>query len=79
MRSLCQEGFERWIKFLKKDLDEAKAKYKPKAKFETKGLAEYLISIIEGSGILAKAKKDKRIVERNLLYFKDYMENLIRG
>ncbi len=79
MRSLCLEGFEEWVKVIQKDLDEAKDKYIKRSSLNTKDLAEYFISIVEGSEILGKAKQDKRVMEKNLEHFKRYVQVLFKG
>jgi TetR/AcrR family transcriptional repressor of nem operon len=76
IRSLCVQRFAEWAAPFKQDLDEAKAKYASKAPFDTQSLAEYLIAVLQGSMILAKAKQDKRVVAQNLQHFKQYVKNL---
>ena len=78
IRSLCAEGFAGWAKILRKDLAEAKAKYVPRASFDVKSLADYFIAVVEGSQILAKANKEKKIVEKNMQHFKQYLEDLFK-
>jgi TetR/AcrR family transcriptional regulator, transcriptional repressor for nem operon len=76
IRSLCAQCFADWAATLKHDLDEVKAKYAPKASFDTQSLAEYLIVVLQGSQILAKAKQDKGVLEQNLQHFKRYIKSL---
>lgn len=76
MRALCAKAFTRWVKALKRDLDAAKARYAPRAAFETKSLAEHFIAILEGSKILARTQQDGKVVERNLRHFRAYLEGL---
>lgn len=76
IRSLCAQRFAEWAAAFKQDLDEAKAKYTPKASFDTQSLAEYLITVLQGSQILAKAKQDKGVFEQNLQHFKQYVKSL---
>jgi len=78
IRSLCAQGFTEWAKILQNDLHDAKARYAPRASFEVKSLAEYFIAVVEGSQILAKAKKDKRVVQHNLGHFKQYLQILFK-
>jgi hypothetical protein len=47
-----------------------------KAPFDTQSLAEYLIAVLEGSLILAKAKQDTGVFEQNLQHFKRYVKTL---
>jgi hypothetical protein len=76
LRSLCEQRFAEWATAIKHDLDEAKIKYAPKASIDTKSLAEYLIAVLQGSQILAKAKQDKRVFAHNLQHFKQYIKTL---
>ncbi len=78
IRSLCAQGFEEWAKVLKKDMKDAKAKYAPKASFDTDSLANHFIAVVEGSQILAKAKKDSKIMEKNLEHFENYVKTLFK-
>ncbi len=78
IRSQCERHFGQWTKAFKKDLDEAKAKYCPKAAIDTHSLAEHLIAIMEGSIILAKAQQDRGIIEKNLQHFKQYLKTLFK-
>jgi len=79
IRSLCAERFAGWTELLKKDLDAAKAKYAPRVRLDTQSLAEHFIVVIEGSLILAKAKQDMSVMEKNLRHFKQYLESLFEG
>jgi TetR/AcrR family transcriptional repressor of nem operon len=76
VRLLCAQRFAEWAATLKHDLDEAKTKYAPKAPIDTQSLAEYLIAVLQGSQILAKAKQDKGVLEQNLRHFKRYVKSL---
>ena len=78
IRELCKDGFEEWAKLLKKDLDEAKAKYAPRAAFDTRSLAEYFIAIVEGSQILSRAKPNHKFMENNMEHFKQYLKILFK-
>ncbi len=79
IRSICARGFSEWAKIIKEDLDKAKAKYLPKAALDTKSLAEHFIAVFEGSEILAKAKQDHTIVERNMKHLKQYFKSVFKG
>ncbi len=74
--SLCAEYFGWWSDAFKADLDKTKARYAPKTRLDTKDLADLLISIFEGSLMLAKSKHDINIVERNLMHYKKYLKSL---
>lgn len=74
--SLCAEYFGWWSDAFQADLDKAKAKYAARTRLDTKDLADHLISVFEGSLMLAKAKHDLNIVEKNLLHYKRYLKSL---
>lgn len=76
IRLQCERYFDRWAQALKQDLDEAKKKYAPQARFDTQSLAEHFIAVAEGALILAKVKQDKKIVEKQLRHFKSYLQGL---
>lgn len=76
IRAACAQRFAEWAGAVKRDLDEAKAKYAPKARVDTQSLAEHFIAVLEGSLILAKAKQDRRMVAQNLQHFKRYVQRL---
>lgn len=76
--SLCTEYFGWWSDAFKADLDKTKAKYAPRSRLDTKELAEHLISVFEGSLMLAKSMQDVNISERNLLHYKRYLKSLFQ-
>jgi TetR/AcrR family transcriptional repressor of nem operon len=76
IRSLCAQHFAEWAATFKHDLDEAKAKHVPRASFDTQSVAEYFIAVMQGSQILATAKQDAGVFERNLQHFKRYIKSL---
>jgi TetR/AcrR family transcriptional regulator, transcriptional repressor for nem operon len=73
---LCARHFADWTAAVKQDLDRAKALYAPKASFDTQSLAEYFIALVQGTKILAKAKRDNGVFEQNLRHFKGYLKGL---
>ena len=76
IRSRCARHFAEWAEGLTRDLDDAKRRYAPKAAVDTRSVAEHFIAIVEGSLILAKAKRDVGMVEKNLRHFKRYVKGL---
>jgi TetR/AcrR family transcriptional repressor of nem operon len=76
IRSQCAMHFAQWAKTFRRDLDAAKAKYAPKASFDTQSLAEHLIAVLEGALILAKAKQEREPVAEHLRHFKRYLKSL---
>jgi len=78
IRLMCADGFDEWAKIFEHDLKEAKTKYAPQASFDVKSLAQHFIAIAEGSQILAKAKQDRKIIEKNMQHFKEYLKSLFK-
>ena len=76
IRQVCAKGFCEWKEQFAKELALAKARYAPRASFRPEELAEHLIVILEGSLILGKAQRDRRVVERNLKHFTRYLKTL---
>jgi TetR/AcrR family transcriptional regulator, transcriptional repressor for nem operon len=74
IRSVCAACFEEQTEFLKKDLEEAKAKYAPRARWSPESLARHLIAVVQGSIILAKASQDRSVFEEGLGHFKRYLK-----
>jgi len=78
IRSLCAERFDEWAEMLKRALDEAKIKHRPRAPLDTQSLAEHFIAVLEGSLILGKAHRDMGIVRKNLRHFKQYLKMIFQ-
>ena len=76
IREACAKGFTEWGTAFGAELSRAKAKYAPRAAFSPRELAEHLIAILEGSLILGKAGRDRRVVARNLRHYKAYLQML---
>jgi TetR/AcrR family transcriptional repressor of nem operon len=79
IRDVCAGCFAEQANRFKKDLDEAKAKHAPRARWDSLSLAEHLIAVAQGAIILAKAKQDHKVLEESLLHFKEYVRCLFRG
>jgi TetR/AcrR family transcriptional regulator, transcriptional repressor for nem operon len=76
LRAACSSGFAGWADQIAADLDEAQALYPPAAPFESRELAEHFIAIYEGSLILAKARGEGTVLERNIEHFRRYIDAL---
>jgi TetR/AcrR family transcriptional repressor of nem operon len=76
IRSVCAACFDKQAEALKCDLDEAKAKYAPRARWTTQSLAEHLIAVAQGAIILAKARQDPKVMRDCLGHFREYLKCL---
>ena len=74
IRSVCATGFEALARFLKQDLEAAKASHAPDAGWDPQSLAEHMIAVVQGAILLAKAKQDRKVVEQSLGHLKEYLK-----
>jgi TetR/AcrR family transcriptional repressor of nem operon len=73
IRSVCAACFSEQAEFLKEDLEQAKVKYAPGARWSPLSLAEHMIAVVQGAIILAKAKQDREVIRASLLHLRDYL------
>ncbi len=81
IRSACAKNFSWWSEFLKRELDAAVEKHLPPSKrssIDTQGLADYFLTVLQGSLILIKATQDIAIGERNLKHFRKYVKQVFK-
>jgi TetR/AcrR family transcriptional repressor of nem operon len=77
IRSVCAACLDEQAEFLQKDLEQAKTKYTPRARWSPQDLADHLIAVMQGAIILAKAKQDRKLIEASLLHVKAYLHSLL--
>ena len=78
IRNTCAACFAKQGDWLATELERAKAKYAPRASWSAKTLAEHLIAVAQGSIILAKAKRDRKVIEDSLEHYKQYLKTVFR-
>jgi TetR/AcrR family transcriptional repressor of nem operon len=71
-------GFCEQAEFLKEDLEQAKQRYAPRARWSTLSLAEHMIAVVQGAFILAKAKQDRELIRSSLLHLREYLSCLFK-
>lgn len=79
LRQACAGKFDGFASFIQKELDEVKNKYAPKKSIDTQSLAFHFLSVMQGSFILAKAKQDVKIVQKNMRHLKQYFHGVFNG
>lgn len=79
IRVQCARYFDRWTRMLEHDFQAAKATYRPRVQIDTHGLAEHYVATLEGALLMAKAKRDRKIFERNLTHLKHYVRAVFEG
>jgi TetR/AcrR family transcriptional repressor of nem operon len=73
IRSVCAACLDDLVGRLEQDLEEAKARYAPRAPWSARSLADLLIAVAQGAIILAKARRDWQVFAESLGHFKDYL------
>jgi TetR/AcrR family transcriptional repressor of nem operon len=76
IRKECDSKFCEWTGSIRKDLDDAVARHKPKTPIDTAGLASHLVASLEGAIILAKAKGDGKPIRETMQHCKAYVSSL---
>jgi TetR/AcrR family transcriptional regulator, transcriptional repressor for nem operon len=77
IRSVCASCFEDTAERFQHELDAAKAKYAPDARWNTQSVAEHFVAVAQGSIIVAKAKQDKTVLVEGLEHFREYVKCLL--
>lgn len=72
----CDLRFCDWTGHIRKDLDEAVERHKPRGPIDTATLASHLVACLEGAIILAKAKGDGRPIRDTLEHCRAYVSSL---
>jgi TetR/AcrR family transcriptional regulator, transcriptional repressor for nem operon len=75
----CAQYFTLWCAMLEEQFQRALAEHPVSMPMSAEELAQFCISIFEGSLILARACQDVTVVERGLEQFKCYVVNLMRN
>lgn len=76
MRSLCCGGFQAWADKLGAELAAAKKAVAPRASWDPAEVAEHFIAVLEGSLLMAKARKDADVIAKNVRHFRSYLKGL---
>ncbi len=76
LRMMCEANFGMNAQPLIAIITDCKQDYMPQAVFDPATVAEYFISLYQGSLILAKAKQDPTIIATNVEQFRAYTQML---
>jgi TetR/AcrR family transcriptional repressor of nem operon len=71
LREACCNGVEAAYGFLEKEFKAAKAKHALKSSFDPRRMAEFYMSVVQGSFLLAKAQGSPKVIEDNLKTLKE--------
>lgn len=73
---VCRNYFERMVRDFSHDLTEAKAAHAPAAKFDPKAVAQFYLSIVQGSLMLAKIAGGNEVLHDNIEQFRSHLKFL---
>jgi TetR/AcrR family transcriptional repressor of nem operon len=76
IRNVCADCFEKQAAWLTAELEQAKARHAPRKSWNPRTLAEHLMAVAQGAMILAKAKRDRKVIEESLAHYKEYLQAL---
>jgi len=76
LRASCGEKMQQVVELFREDLAKARASYPPVREFDVSVLAEYFITIVQGSIVLAKAKQDCAVLGRTVRFFRSELLEL---
>ena len=78
IREACCAGLERGYGFFEKEFKSAKAMHAPKSEMDPRKMAEFFMSVTQGSFLLAKAQQNPKIIETKLKMLEDYLCHTFR-
>jgi TetR/AcrR family transcriptional repressor of nem operon len=76
IRAACDRGMSRHVAELTRDIEEAKKRYAPKARWSAESVGYFIQSALQGSFIFAKAKQGPEVVRENLDHLRRYLKVL---
>ena len=74
IRAACEKGLSSHIAALMPDIEAAKRRYAPKAKWSAESLGYFIQSVLQGSFIFSKSKQSAQVARRNLAHLRSYLE-----
>jgi TetR/AcrR family transcriptional repressor of nem operon len=76
IRAACDRGLSRHVAVLTRDIEAAKRRYSPKARWSAESLGYFIQATLQGSFIFAKAKQSPGVVQANLAHLRRYLQSL---
>ena len=76
IRAACDRGLSRHIALLTRDIEAAKKRYAPKARWSAESVGYFIQAALQGSFIFAKAKQSPAVIEHNLAHLRRYLKTL---
>jgi len=76
IRAACDRGLSRHIAVLTRDIEAARKRYAPKARWSAESLGYFIQATLQGSFVFAKAKQNPAVVQANLAHLRRYLQSL---
>lgn len=76
IRAACDRGMSRHIAELTRDIESAKKRYAPEARWSPASVGYFIQAALQGSFIFAKAKQNPEVVRENLAHLRRYLNAL---
>jgi TetR/AcrR family transcriptional regulator, transcriptional repressor for nem operon len=76
IRAACDRGLSRHIAVLTRDIEAARKRYAPKARWSAESLGYFIQATLQGSFIFAKVKQSPAVVQANLAHLRRYLQSL---
>jgi TetR/AcrR family transcriptional regulator, transcriptional repressor for nem operon len=76
IRAACDRGLSRHIAVLTHDIEAARKRYAPKARWSAESLGYFIQATLQGSFIFAKVKQSPAVVQANLAHLRRYLQSL---
>ena len=76
IRAACDRGMSRHIAELTRDVEAAKKRYAPRARWSAESVGYFIQSLLQGSFVFAKAKQSPEVVRENLAHLRRYLQLL---
>jgi TetR/AcrR family transcriptional regulator, transcriptional repressor for nem operon len=76
IRAACDRGMSRHIAELTRDIEAAKKRYAPKARWSPESVGYFIQATLQGSFIFAKAKQSPDVARANLAHLRRYLKTL---
>lgn len=74
VRAACDAGMASHIETLTHDIEAAKQRYAPRARWSAESVGYFIQSVLQGSFIFAKAKQGSEVARENLSHLRRYLE-----
>lgn len=74
IRAACDTHLSAHAKELERDIAEARERYAPDAPWSAESLSRFMVAVIQGSFILAKAKQGPEVAADSLRHLRRYLE-----